>query len=1295
MSTIFELKEQAVTDTPLLLFDCTLPGGRTERWSTHGVAANGGAYAARVLQHSVFEMQTASAQGVDGIAQISILLANADSHFSEIERSTGWKGARLTVSFLFYDLRNQVAASDIALLFQGICNPPDEILEATFRITATNRMNLQRVLLPQVRIQRVCPWDFPANADQRTEAIDGGSNGKYSRYYRCGYSAGIAGGTGNLDGSDPFTSCGYTRSDCQARGMFANFGGIEFVPPAISVRTSGDKNWHTSAVAVNTALYNDFVPLVYGTAWYAPPMVFARNDGNLTRMEVLLGIGEMQGVLTVLVSGVEIPQGVAGTDMTGSGWYNIPTLGTRSGTLDANFLDGSGQPAGDPYGGMAYLSVVVPNRLNNGTTLPTVKVLAQGLKVPTYDAGGAQTGEQFSSNPAWILLDILRRIGWAAAEIDIPSFAAAAAYCDEAIDGLDLYGNAISLPRFQCNLALKTRKSAGDVARGVRTCARLLLTYGQNGLLELRVENAIANEQPTKPEWSNSVESLNGGWPGYEFGDGSNGFTGILRRASGEPSVRVYSRSMADTPNCFTVEFQDALNDYQQDGFSVVDSDDVALTGQEIATTLNAIGIPNYDQAGRILKLNLDKSVRGNTYIEFQTSVRSLGLRPGDLITVTYLKEGFNRQPFRTLKIAPGINHRVTTITAQIHDDAWYADSNGQATSAAGGRRQSDAGMGVPRPLVGSVVDQNGDLQFGVTEASDTTGDGSVETNVTVSYVASPPSQGAGPGIPLVSLTPAVAAGGTLASGQVLYYAVSARDAGGNESAPSFLVTAAIASDGSSVTLSGLSFAPGTTAFHVYRGSTSAQLFRIATDQPLASQFIDTGLAQQSIAPPDPNFDHANFYWRMELQPETAAMLHSANTAGNGALQMPKNSYGGMTARITRGRGAGQERTIGSNTQTTLTVSPAWAVEPDASSYFVVAESGWKFGTQTTSAMAQIAIPNLSGEVVQITGRAANVNNVECDPEISIVTRWQIGGSGVADAAVPPQPLFGLGPGNQGGTAILSGVAFTNLTNTRSISSATLTMYYWNELAGSPASTLANAVGAEDVQLNLNQPGPGQPGSFLQIDGEVIRVEATLNGGASYQVTRGAHLSQAAAHGAQAPVYHLASKTAIAPFPPEFFGSPYSGSWNYPVILPDARVASAELFVTNNKGNSETGSISLTHTTDLGLRTLSGGQYTIQVDGYLAVDQSAAAALVIEASHAVRDVYAVMGKAADAEVKLQLNVDGNPYCTLRFDPPGVLVSNSVNGNALPPFAAGSQVTLSILSVGRAYPGADLTVLIRL
>ena len=140
-----------------------------------------------------------------------------------------------------------------------------------------------------------------------------------------------------MNGSAPFTECGYTRADCQARGMFQNFGGIEFVPPAISVRAYGARLSQTSAVSVNAARYNDFVPMIYGTAWYTPPVVFGRNDGNLTRMEVLLGMGEIQGVLTVLVNDVEIPAGVTGTNMTGTGWYNIPTLGTRTGAFDLEF----------------------------------------------------------------------------------------------------------------------------------------------------------------------------------------------------------------------------------------------------------------------------------------------------------------------------------------------------------------------------------------------------------------------------------------------------------------------------------------------------------------------------------------------------------------------------------------------------------------------------------------------------------------------------------------------------------------------------------------------------------------------------------------------------------------------------------------------------------------------------------------------------------------------------------------------------------------------------------------------
>ena len=46
---IFQIKEQALTDTPLLVFDCELANGQAERWSTHQVTIAGNVYSARVL----------------------------------------------------------------------------------------------------------------------------------------------------------------------------------------------------------------------------------------------------------------------------------------------------------------------------------------------------------------------------------------------------------------------------------------------------------------------------------------------------------------------------------------------------------------------------------------------------------------------------------------------------------------------------------------------------------------------------------------------------------------------------------------------------------------------------------------------------------------------------------------------------------------------------------------------------------------------------------------------------------------------------------------------------------------------------------------------------------------------------------------------------------------------------------------------------------------------------------------------------------------------------------------------
>jgi hypothetical protein len=84
----------------------------------------------------------------------------------------------------------------------------------------------------------------------------------------------------------------------------------------------------------------------------------------------------------------------------------------------------------------------------------------------------------------------------------------------------------------------------------------------------------------------------------------------------------------------------------------------------------------------------------------------------------------------------------------------------------------------------------------------------------------------------------------------------------------------------------------------------------------------------------------------------------------------------------------------------------------------------------------------------------------------------------------------------------------------------------------------------------------------------------------------------------------------------------------------------------------------------------------------------------MDAPHSVRDVYAVLGAAADAPVGLQLNVNGASYCQLTIAA-WATASNTVDGKTLAPLPAGAQVMLSVLSVGSTVPGSDLTVTIRL
>jgi hypothetical protein len=372
---------------------------------------------------------------------------------------------------------------------------------------------------------------------------------------------------------------------------------------------------------------------------------------------------------------------------------------------------------------------------------------------------------------------------------------------------------------------------------------------------------------------------------------------------------------------------------------------------------------------------------------------------------------------------------------------------------------------------------------------------------------------------------------------------------------------------------------------------------------------------------------------------------------------------------------------------------------PDTTSFFTVAGSTWNFGGLGSTSPVNIDVPNRPGASVEVSGRSANAQDGESSEALNPLTSWQIrgeGGGGV-DSGLPPPPIFGLDLVGQG-TVDLVGIGFSSFTNTHTISAGTLVLNYWNELNSPSLITLATAIAATDTTVTLGTAGSMSTGDRFQIEAEILLVTSVVSVGLVFQVTRGIDGTTAAAHSTTVPIYPLQANISIVPFVSGFFGSPASGDYSYSVFLPDVRIASAGLFMNNVYGGGPATVASFTGTVDQGLRTLSGGQLSLQVEGYLATQTDAAPPLVIEATEAARDIFAVVGGApSGGPIELQLRQGSMVYCSLTIAD-GTTTSASVNGFGLPPLVASSLISLDILSVPGAadtLPGYDLTVIVRL
>jgi hypothetical protein len=1288
--TLLESKEQAVIGTTTLLCELQLSDGTALRWANRHVQWNGHNYTARLIEDGAPSWRISGDLALENSGAIPLLLANADGAISELRKTGKLIGAAIT---MFAGVMEDGSVINAEAVFTGLV---DNVLEAGSRqakLLVQSRLNSIRASFPPMRIQKKCAWAFPANEEERQAALSSGEDGRYSPLFRCGYSAGMAGGFGNLNGSQPYTTCDYSRASCEERGMFdrdssgqitRRFSGIQYLPPIIQVRGHGESSGRVSNLVSLDARYNDVIPAVYGMGWLQAPVVFARNDGNLTRMEVLLGLGEIEDAVKVVVNGYEIPRADDSRNMTGSGWYHLVSRGGRTGDFNLNFADSQGNPQGDPYGSLAYLSIVVPNQISTGKTTPKVEVLMKGIRLPVLDAEGHLLDTAWSANPAWIVCDILRRTGWKLTELDLASFIAAAAYCDEEIELTDASGSSRVGKRFEANLVLRRRYSVGELLKGLRIGSLLRVGLGRDGRVYVKPEATLAQQAPVKPAGSNAEETLLGGWPAYEFDDGTYGRFGILEKPNGEAEFSLLARPVQEGVNRVHAEIQDALHEFRQDSFSLADPEDIALRRQELQQALPALGIPHIPQAIRVGQTWLNKAIGGNVHIQFATNLRGIHLRPGDLISVTFTRHGFDRTLFRITEwsLSPSLDRIL--ISAQIHQDHWYSDD----PSVRYDRNRLYAWENrAPR----GVVIQDASESLGLDE------NGNERALVKIEYLR-PALPAPELDVPLVSFDYALSAtGGNLAPGNY-FYGFTATDGNGRESKLSTLIPVSIAGSGANhqVTLKGLSFPAGISGVNVYRGRSPYLLQRIFTNLPPAAQFTDDGAAEQGFIPPDANLLKVQAYYRRQWLANQQADAFSANTIGRAGLNLTPDEWTGKTIVIRDGTGKGQERWIRAHTDSVFTLDRNWDTLPDATSQFAIVDSEWTRAEASVGSEVTVSLPLFSTESFEINLRSVGSDGVEVAPAESPSLLWQIGvgsAGGGTDTGLPPEPSFGFRL-LEGGTVAIGGFAFSNFANLSTAYAARLGIWFWDELNAPSPIRLASAITANADQLTLAGTVPLlEAGDRLQIGAEILEITEVL-GNNTFTVLRGVHLSPAGAHAEDATAYVLERREEVLNLLPGQLTSTAAARFRYNARIPNVRIAAADMAIYNRFGAGPLRQECYTQLVDDGLRTLSGGHLALAVAGYLAIEASAPGKYVADRDLVVGDVYAVVVEPpVGAPVEIAVRVAGNEYCTLSI-PSGSFTSAPVSRFNHAPIPTGSAITFDILSVPPASagsPGKDLTV----
>lgn len=921
---------------PLLLCEFTFPDGTKLYASTHnlnsaegGTAYGGNSYLARIDKQDIAQIQSRSEQGIDRISDVTLHLFNADQFLwtnYETASGKGFKGAFVKMSLVLMDIDpgtgNYLFTNDspAPVKFSGICDAPNlEAGASIMAIRATTSHSLARVDFPILHVQQRCINMFPGTVAQQSEA-----DNPWSWFFDCGY--------GPNAGNPGFTSCNCTKTDCIARGMYerdsagrrtARFKAIQWAPAEVlgSGRKSGDKKEVATFSNRNDSIYNRSYPMLYGTQWVKPPIIAnVIGDPNSTRMEVVICVGDiasMENIQLVLVNGVVVPplgfvgaQALFRWNFLDQKTYGSVATGGRSGyrNTDFGYVNSGLLPQSDPYGGLATIEVVVFSDVAASNSIPEVRILCRGPKIPAPNTTNPADATSWplgnTTNPAWVLLDLLIWGNYAYSEIDLQSFMDAAAVCSQMVSYVDLNGETVQHERFICEAALVERRGGNEVVQALlRSFRAQLVPNSSTGLLTLRIRQTLADQQPSVVSGSNfntPVQSLRAdgsaasGYVAYRIDEE---IIQVERRNDQDvPKFRgPYCLPSAQVPNRITFQFQDRDNRYVDDSISIVDTEDVSRAGgyqaggQQIQQQLPVIGISSFDQATRVGNCLLAESLRGNEmrdtrgtrFFEFESTCRLEHLHVGDIVLLQYqalvnsgalLAGGI--QPLVPLSAGgsiPGILARVeslkpttdferVSVTVRWHEDYWHTDAYGQtAAPPFSGTPLLPVRLPFPwdpyaeRPIVGDAVYSRTDFSFGIAQSYLQGAEG-VLASLTIrgNPVVNRFTGSATP--PFMDLQGSASpTGGHIAGGQRIHFAISSQGSDGLWTQLSQVGHAELepGSDFYSIRTPDLFWQDGTAAWALFAGASEQDWSGQATGSGTPAYIELTELSESTFGAPD------------------------------------------------------------------------------------------------------------------------------------------------------------------------------------------------------------------------------------------------------------------------------------------------------------------------------------------------------------------------------------------------------------------------------------------------------------